>query len=345
MTQPDQTNNAKVLPPEAVLMQMLFGALMQKSISVAAKLGIADLLVDKPQNADELAAQTDTHAPSLYRVLRVLASLGIFSEIADHKFLLTPIAALLRTDAPNSMRDFAIMQSEEWLWRNFGGLMHSVKTGEIAHDKVHGIDTWSFLAQNPEDEEIFNRAMTNLSLSAVPPIVDAYDFSSIGKLVDIAGGHGFLLAGILKANPQMQGVLFDQPSVIAGAAALLEKEGVSNRVELTSGDFFESVPVGADAYIMKHIIHDWDDRQSTKILQNIRSAMNENGKVLICEMVVPEGNEPSPSKILDIQMLVNLSGKERTEEEFKSLLESSGFRLTRIIATKSPFSVIEGEPV
>ncbi|HUR99307.1 MAG TPA: methyltransferase [Pyrinomonadaceae bacterium] len=330
-------------PPEAVLMQMLFGGLMQQCISLAAQLGLADLLAEKPQTAAELAARTGSHEPSLYRVIRVLASVGIFSEGDDGKFGLTPMGGLLRTDAPNSLRDFAIMQSQDWLWRNFAALPYSVETGNIAHDKVHGIDNWTFLSQNAELEAVFNRAMTNLSLSAVPPILQAYDFSDVRKLVDIAGGHGFLLASVLKANPEMKGVLFDQPSVVAGAEELLGREGVRDRVELASGDFFAAVPDGADAYIMKHIIHDWNDAQCVDILRNIRNAMDERGKVLICEMVVPEGNEPSPSKILDIQMMVNLSGKERTAKEFEDLLKRSGFRLTRIVPTMSPFSIVEGQ--
>jgi hypothetical protein len=187
--------------------------------------------------------------------------------------------------------------------------------------------------------------MTSNTLRAAPAIVEAYDFSAVSKVVDIAGGHGLLLAGILKANPHLHGVLFDLPFVIEGAGELLEREGVSDRVEMASGDFFESVPAGADAYMMKHIIHDWDDESSVKILRNVRSAMNENGKVLIIEMVVPEGNIPSAAKILDIQMLVMETGKERTEDEYRRLLEASGFRLTRIIPTKSPYSVIEGERV
>jgi hypothetical protein len=345
MTQPNQPNNPVAPPPEAILSQMLFGALMQQSICVAAKLGIADLLAEKPQTADELAAKTETHAPSLYRVLRILASVGIFAKNADQKFELTPIAALLQSNTPNSMRDFAIMMGEEWNWRNLGELMHSVKTGGTAQEKVHGMGSFEFYTQNVEAGKIFNRAMTSLSLAAVPAIVESYDFSGIGKLVDIAGGHGILLAGILKANPQVQGVLFDLPYVIEGADELLEKEGVSSRVELASGDFFQSVPAGADAYLMKHIIHDWDDEQSIRILQNIRSAMNKNGKVLIIEMVVPEGNEPSLPKIMDIQMLVTEGGKERTEAEYRKLLEASGFRLTRTVPTKSPLSVIEGEHV
>ncbi len=343
MTEQNQARNADVPPPDAILMQMLFGAVIEQCICVVARLGIADLLEEKPKTAIELASETKTHEPSLYRVLRTLAGAGIFAETADRKFELTPIAALLRSDAPNSMRDFAIMFGEGWMWRAWGELMHSVKTGEVAHVKVQGMGSFKFFEENKEAGEIFNRAMTNNTLRVIPAIVEAYDFSGIGKLVDIAGGHGLLLAGILKANPQMQGILFDMPYVIEGAGELLEKEGVRHRVELASGDFFQSVPGGADAYMMKHIIHDWDDEHSITILQNIRSAMNENGKVLVIEMVVPEGNEPSASKMLDIQMLVMETGKERTEDEYRMLLESSGFRLTRIIPTKSPYSVIEGE--
>jgi len=341
MTQPNQTNNANVPPPEAVLMQMLFGALMQKNISVAAKLGIADLLAEKAQTADELAAETGTHAASLYRVLRTLASVGIFAENSGGKFELTPVAELLRSDVPNSMRDFALMLGGEWHWRIFSELMHSVMTSETAQKKACGAELFEYLANNPEDAEVFNRAMTSHSLAAVPAIVEAYDFSDIGKLVDIGGGQGILLAGILKANSQMEGMLFDMPSVIEGKNELLEKESVAARVEKVSGSFFESVPAGADAYLMKHIIHDWTDEQNIKILHNINSAMNENGKVLIIEMVVPVGNESSPSKILDLQMLIGTGGKERTEKEYRELLEAAGFRLTRIIPTRSPLSIVE----
>lgn len=344
MTENNQPNNIDGPPPDAILMQMLFGALMQRSIGVATKLGIADLLAEEPQTAAELAAKTETHAPSLYRVLRTLASAGIFAENADEKFELTPIGALLRESAPNSVRDFAIMMDEEWIWSAWGELMYSVKTGGVAHDKVQGMGSFEFFTKNREAGKVFNRAMTNFSRMVIPAVVEAYDFSGVGKLVDIAGGHGVLLAGILKANPRAHGVLFDLPSVIEGAGELLEKEGVSDRVELVSGDFFASVPAGADAYMMKHIIHDWDDERGTKILQSVRSAMNEHGKVLIVEMVVPKGNVPSPSKALDLLMLVMEGGKERTEEEYGKLLEASGFRMTRVVPTKSPYSVIEGAP-
>ena len=338
-----QHNQSSVPPPDAVLMQMLFGAQVQKSLCVAAKLGIADLLAERPQTADELAAKTDTHAPSLYRMLRTLASVGVFAESADHEFELTPVAELLREGAQNSMRDFAVMMGEDWMWQALGELMYTVKTGGVAHEKFQGMSSFEFFQQNVEAGRVFNRAMTSFTRAVIPAIVEAYDFSGVGKLVDIAGGHGLLLAGILKANPQMKGILFDLPFVIEGAGELLDKEGVRDRVGLASGDFFQSVPAGADAYMMKHIIHDWDDESSIKILRNIHSAMNENGKVLIIEMVVPEGDEPHPSKALDIIMLVMEGGKERTKDEYRKLLEASGFRLTKVIPTKSPYSVVEGE--
>ncbi len=330
-------------PPDAILMQMLFGAQMQRSVCLAARLGIPDLLAERAQTAEELAAKTGTHAPSLYRLLRTLASIGVFAENAEKKFELTPLSALLRSDALGSVRDFAVMMGEEWIWQAWGELPYSVKTGGVAHEKAQGMGSFEFFQKNAEAGKVFNAAMTNFTRAIIPAVVEAYDFSPLNKLVDIAGGHGLLLAGILKANPRLQGVLFDLPFVIEGAGGLLKEEGVSERIELVSGNFFESVPAGADAYMMKHIIHDWDDGSSIKILRNIRSAMSENGKVLIVEMVVPESNEPHPSKALDILMLVMEGGKERTKDEYGKLLEASGLRLTKVIPTMSPYSVIEGE--
>lgn len=331
-----------VPPPDAILMQMLFGAQMQRSVCLAARLGIPDLLAERARTAEELAAKTDTHAPSLYRLLRTLASMGVFTENAEGKFELTPISVLLRSDAANSMRDFAVMMGEAWIWQAWGELPHSVRTGEVAHEKAQGMGSFEFFQSNAEAGKVFNAAMTNFTRAIIPAFVEAYDFSDTGRLVDVAGGHGLLLAGVLKANPHLRGILFDLPFVIEGASGLLDEEGVSDRVELITGNFFESVPEGADAYMMKHIIHDWNDESSIRILKNIRSAMSENGKVLIVEMVVPEGEEAHPSKALDILMLVMEGGKERTKVEYAKLLEASGFRLTRVIPTKSPYSVIEG---
>ena len=339
MTDPIQS----VPPPDAVLMQMLFGAQMQRSVCLAARLGIPDLLAEGSQTAEELAAKTGTHVPSLYRLLRTLASIGVFAENAEKKFELTPISALLRGGVPNSMRDFAVMMGEEWIWQAWSELPYSVQTGGVAHEKAQGMGSFEFFQKNAEAGKVFNAAMTNFTRAIIPAFVEAYDFSGVNQLVDVAGGHGLLLAGVLKANPHLRGVLFDLPFVLEGAGGLLAEEGISDRVALVSGNFFESVPAGADAYMMKHIIHDWDDESSIKILRNIRSAMDENGRILIVEMVVPEGTEPHPSKALDILMLVMEGGKERTKDEYEKLLEASGFRLTRVVPTKSPYSVIEGE--
>jgi hypothetical protein len=207
---------------------------------------------------------------------------------------------------------------------------------------VHeGAEVFDYFAKNPEQAAVFNRAMTDMSMATAPAVVEGYDFSGTGTLADIAGGHGYLLAQILKANPKMKGVLFDMPQVIAGAGELLEREGVAERVEKVAGDFFTSVPAGADAYIMKHIIHDWDDARARKILRNIRSVMPASGKVLIVETVVPEGNEPHYSKLLDLEMLASPGGIERTPAEYSELLAAAGLRLSRIVPTPSPFSIVE----
>lgn len=218
--------------------------------------------------------------------------------------------------------------------------MHSVRTGKSAWGKTHGAEVFDWFAGKPEEAEIFNNAMTDMSVATAKPVVESYDFSGIETLADIAGGHGYLLAQILKANAGLKGILFDVPPVIAGAAAMLEREGVTSRVETVSGDFFKAVPE-ADAYIMKHIIHDWDDEKSVSILRNIHTAMKDNGRVLIVETVVPEGNEPHYSKLLDLEMLSSPGGIERTAEEYQELLAQAGFRLTKIVPTKSPFSIIE----
>ena len=339
-----QNNTAAVqpTPPEAFLTQLVFGAMMTQALYVAAKLGIADLLAEKPQSAGELAATTKTHERALYRVLRSLASVGVFQETDPKVFALTPLAEPLRSDAPNSMRNGVIFMGEEWHWRVWGDMLYSVQTGKPAWGHVHGAEVFDYFAAKPVQAEIFNRAMTDMSVVTAPAVVEAYDFSGFKTLADIGGGHGYLLAQVLKANPNLNGILFDAPSVIAGASAMQEKEGVAERVEKVSGDFFASVSKGADAYMMKHIIHDWDDERAIKILQNINAAMPAHGKVLIIETVVPEGNEPHYSKLLDLEMLASPGGVERTAQEYSELLAAAGLRLTHIVPTKSPFSIIEG---
>ncbi len=329
------------MPPEAFLTNLAFGAMMTQALYVAAKLGIADLLKDKPRSITELAAATDTHEGALYRVMRSLASVGVFAETDPKVFSLTPYAEPLRSDAPSSMRSGAIFMGEEWHWRVWSDMLYSVRTGKTAWGHVHGAEVFDYFEANREQAEIFNGAMTDMSAGTAPVVVEAYDFSNFKTIADIAGGHGYLLAQILKATPDLNGILFDMPQVIEGAGALLEKEDVANRVEKVAGSFFESVPSGADAYIMKHIIHDWDDARCVKILSNIHAAMSDGGKVLIVETVVPEGNAPHYSKLLDLEMLVSPGGAERTPEEYRALLAAAGFILTRIVPTKSPFSIIE----
>jgi ubiquinone/menaquinone biosynthesis C-methylase UbiE len=331
------------VPPSVGMLQMISGFWISRAIYVAAKLGIADQLRDGPKTVDELAAATATHAPSLYRVLRALASVGVFTEDKKRGFALTPLADTLRTDAPGSLRAFATVELGEEHYPAWGELLHSVRTGEIAFDRAFGMPVWKFFEQNPGNAKTFNDAMTGFTLAVNDAVLSSYDFSSISRIVDVGGGHGSLIASILKANPKMRGVLFDAPPVIEGARHRLKDEGLAERCEATAGNFFDSVPSGGDAYIVKWIIHDWDDEQSVSILKNCRRAMAENGRLLLVEAVVPDGSEPHFSKYMDLNMLIMTGGRERTEDEYRTLLEASGFKLTRIAPTKSPMSIIEGE--
>ena len=328
------------LPPSAVLMQIANGTMVTQALGVVAKLGIADLIGDSDRDVDELASASSSESASLYRILRSLASVGVFTETSRAKFAHTPVSSLLRSDIEGSMRGMAIFMAEPWHYNVWGNMLHSAKTGGTAWKATYGVEVFEWFQKHPAESEIFNKAMTDMSASVAPALVAAYDFSGISVLADIAGGHGFLLSQILKANPAMKGILFDMDHVIAGSGEMLAKYGVADRVDAVSGDFFREVPA-ADAYIMKHIIHDWDDQRSIAIMKNIHTAMTGDGKLLLLEMVVPEGNEPHPSKILDLAMLALPGGLERTEAEYAALFEKAGFRLNRVIPTMSPFSVIE----
>ena len=337
----ENTVNTEAPPPAAVLTQILMGSLASQALYVAAKLGIADLLADGPKTIEQLAKETNTDAPSLYRVMRALASIGVFTEQDKHTFAMTATSEPLRSDAPNSLRDVTIFWGEDWHWEVWGKIIHSVRTGKSAWAQIHGDEVFEYFAKNPEAGEIFNRAMSSFSGIATAAVVGAYDFSGIEKIVDIAGGHGRVLTGILEANPKMRGVLFDLPHVIAGAREQVATSTVAERVEFAEGDFFASVPEGADAYIMKHIIHDWDDERAIKILQNIKRAMKPGGHVLLVEAVIAEGNNADFGKLLDLEMLVAPGGKERTAAEYEELFSRAGLKLTRIVPTKSPYNVIE----
>lgn len=327
-------------PPQALIMQIACGAMMTQALGIAAKLGIADLLRDGPKFADEIALATGTHAPSIYRILRSLAGAGVFRETSPKTFSNTGLSDVLRSDFPGSLRSAAIFMAEPWHYNVWSDMLHSARTGETAWKKTYGEEVFDWFAKHPEEAEIFNNAMTDMSASVAPAVIEAYDFSGIETLADIAGGHGFLLSQILKANPAIKGILFDVEPVITGSDSLLESESVTDRIEKVSGDFFKEVP-SADAYIMKHIIHDWDDERAVLIMRNIHSAVKGGGKLLLVEMVVPEDNAPHDSKLLDLEMLASPGGLERNADEYRQLFARSGFQLSRIIPTRSPFSIIE----
>jgi ubiquinone/menaquinone biosynthesis C-methylase UbiE len=340
MTGQDRLRDASGAQPHLTMHQMISGFWISRAIYVVAKLGIADLIKDKPRTVTELALATGAHAPSLHRVLRALASVQIFSKDDNHRFHLTPLAATLRSDAAGSLRYVAMRDEHYPAWEH---LLHSVKTGEIAFNYRFGMPIWEFFEKNPENAATFNNAMSHATAGVNAGLVSNYDFSTIAKIVDVGGGHGGLVAAILKTNPNMKGVLFDAPSVIEGAKQNISAE-LRERCELVAGDFFKSVPDGGDAYILKWIIHDWDDEQSIAILKNCRRAMAPNGKLLLVEAIVPPGNEPSFSKWLDLNMLVMTGGRERTEGEYRNLFRAAGLELTQVVPTPSPSSVIEGVP-
>jgi ubiquinone/menaquinone biosynthesis C-methylase UbiE len=339
-----QTAPAKEIPPPIQMLQIISGFWVARCVYVVAKLRIADLIKDESKTADELAEATGTHGPSLFRVLRALAAVGVITQDSNHRFGGTPLSQTL-CSGPGSIRAFAMTELGEEHYPAWGELLYSVRTGGIAFDKAFGEPIWEFFAKNPENAQIFNDAMSGMTAQANEAIHAIYDFAGINTIIDVGGGHGGLITGILKKNPSMRGILFDAPSVIEGAKASIQSSGVAERCELMSGDFFKAVPEGADAIVMKWIIHDWNDEQSIAIMKNCHRALPENGKLLLIEAVVPATSEPHFSKFIDLNMLVITGGRERTEAEFRQLYEAAGFRLTRFVPSESPFSVIEGVKV
>jgi hypothetical protein len=337
-----QTADGTQAPPPIAMLQLISGFWISRGIYITAKLGLADLIKDGPKTSTELATATGTHAPSLFRVLRALASVGIFTQDDQDRFGDTPLLQTLRSDVPGSLRAFAMTELGEEHYPAWGELLHSVKTGGIAFDQAFGMDVWKYFGQHPDNAKIFNDAMSGMTAQANEALHAAYDFAGINTLVDIGGGHGSLISSILRRNPAVRGILFDSPQVVDGARPLIESSDIAGRCEVAAGNFFESVPAGGDAHILKWIIHDWNDEQSIAILRNSHRALPENGKLLLVEAVVPAGREPHFSKFIDLNMLVMTGGRERTEAEFRELFERAGFRLTRVVPTESPFSVIEG---
>ncbi len=332
-------------PAEMLLDLMIPGVLNSRAIYVAAKLRLADLVDESPKTAAELAKATGSHAPSLYRILRHLASIGVFAEDQRGRFGMTPLAATLRTGSPSSLHAMAIFWNEDYHWRAFGDVLHSVRTGETAMHHLYGTDLFGYLAKNPELGRGFDEAMTSFSTFENAAIASAYDFSRFRILVDVAGGHGSLLAEILRANPNVRGILFDQPHVVGEVQRRFEGSPIAGRLQVRAGDMFESVPEGGDAYLLKNIIHDWADEEAIAILRNCRRGMPADGKLLLGEIVLPTGNEPHIGKLSDLEMMVLTEGRERSEDEFRTLLAQAGFRLAQVVPTSSHMCVVEAVPV
>ncbi|MEE4354608.1 MAG: methyltransferase [Desulfatiglans sp.] len=331
--------NPNELPPPAQLMRFIVGKWISKPIYVAAELGIADMLAEGSKSIEELAQASQSHAPFLYRMMRALASVGIFVETEAKCFELTPMAEYLKTGA---MKSIALMFNSDWSDKAWGYFLDSVKTGDTAFEKAHGISVSDWLEKNPRAAEVFNEANAIKAGSSHRSIVDVYDFSGINTLTDVGGGLGTLMAEILIANPLMEGIVADTPSVIQKTGKIIQARGIEDRCQAVECDFFKNIPSGSDAYLMSNILHDWSDEQCQIILTNCHRAMKPESRLLIVEMVIPHGNEPSIAKLLDLEMLVITGGRERTETEFNNLFVSSGFKLSRIIPTKELVCIIEG---
>jgi SAM-dependent methyltransferase len=323
-------------------MQLSTGYIASTCVYLAVQLRIPDLLAAAPRPVNDLAGELGVNEDALYRVMRTLVSLGVFEENAPRTFANTLTSTILRSETPGSMYDMALWMSDPFHFQVYANALHSLRTGRPAVEQTVGVPVFEYFPKHPEESEIFNNAMTMFSGMVIPAVLEVFDFSGIGTLVDVAGGHGRVLTSILQKYPTMRGVLFDLEHVLAGARAVIESLGLSDRCRTVSGDFFKAVPAGGDAYIMKHIIHDWDDERAATILKNIRSAMNPGGRLILLESVVAPGNQPDFAKLIDLEMLLMPGGRERTEQEFRDLFARAGFELTRITPTKSPLSVIEG---
>ena len=341
MSSPASSVPAEPQPAEQ-LMQFATGYIVSSALHGVTALNIPDLLKSGSKSIAELAATTGSNEDALYRVMRALASIGIFKENPARTFSLTPVSEALCADAQNSMRDMALWLTDPFHFEVYAELGHSIRTGETVPEKIYGLSCFDYLAKDKEVGDRFNNAMTGFSAMVVAAALDEYDFSWLaGKtLVDIAGGHGRVITEILKKHPDVHGVLFDLEHVVAGAKPRIESQGLSGRCAVAHGDFFKAVPE-ADAYVMKHIIHDWDDERALLILKNIHRAARPGARVVLFEAVLTSGNEPHFAKWIDIEMLVLPGGRERTEQEYRKLFADAGFKVTKIMSTKSPLNVIE----
>ena len=335
-------SQAADVPSPARLSQLITGFRITQAIYVAATLGIADLLDTAPRSVEVLAETTGNHAPSLERLLLMLASVGLFTRDADGRFRNTALSELLQNDHPHSMRGLALMYGAPWTWTPWGTLDETIKTGRGAVDRLYGCSMFDYLARDPSAAAIFNLAMSSTSARDLPSILGAYDFSGFDCIVDVGGGHGALLQAILHRHPAPRGILADLPLVVANASIM--HGSLAARCTVVPTDFFKEVPTGADCYVLKQIVHDWNDQNAVRILRNVRRAIRPDGRLVLIDVVLKSGNESDPGRGLDMHMLVTQEGRERTAAEVGALLGEAGFAVTRVIPTVSMTSIVESRP-
>ncbi len=330
--------------PAEHLTRLFRGFWVSRAIYVAAELGIADLLLEGPRTIAELAAGAGAHAPSLHRVLRLLASEGVFAETEDGRFELTPMASMLRREG-GLLRLQVLFLGRDATWQAATELLHAVRTGETAFEHAHGVDFFEHLRQHPDDQALFNDLMAAQTAPAGRAVAKAYDFSPFRTILDVAGGTGALTIEILRAYPKLHGIVFDQPAVAEDARHSIAEAGLSDRCRGEGGDMFATIPGGADAYLLKYVLHDWSDERCIAILQNCRHAVPPDGRVLVIEQVLPSGNEPSFAKTQDANMLINVGGQERTVGEYSGLFDAAGFQLTQAVPALGELHILEASPI
>jgi hypothetical protein len=321
--------------------RLVNGFRVSQAIHVAVVLGVSDLLAGGPRAVADLAEQTGCDTRSLYRLLRALATVGVYEELDTQQFRNTAMSDALRTDAPEPVAGHAAFVGRPYYWQAWSALLHSVRTGENAFRSVHGQGVWEYRVDHPEESTVFDAAMTSQSRFVAQAVLDVYDFGRFTKVVDVGGGRGAFIAATLRRWPELRGVVFDQPHVVAGAAELLREAGVEDRCEVVPGSFFDAVCSGGDAYVLKNVIHDWPDEQALAVLRTCRPAVGESAVLLLVERVIPGANEGPDAAFSDINMLVSPGGQERTEAQYAALLSAAGFRLRTVVPTASDVSVIE----
>lgn len=335
---------AATMPPHVRLIQMGVAIWGARAVYAAAELGLADHLANGARSAEDLARATGTHAPSLFRLLRALASCGVVTETASGRFTTTPLGEALRDGAPGAARATILTIAGSWQWKAWDNFMHALQTGESGVKAAFGKDLFDFLGGEPTHSARFNEAMVGMHGAVAPAVIAAYDFSRFASIVDVGGGKGALLAAILKAHRTLRGVLFDLPETGNDARGHLAAAGVSARCAFEAGDFFQAVPADHDAYVLAHVLHDWNDEQSIAILRRCRAAIPAHGRLLIVEAVLPEGDTPHHGKLMDLLMLTVTGGVERSADQFAGLLRQSGFRVVRVHPTATHQSIVEAAP-